>query len=288
LGVDSRSHFLLRSGWNQSAVRGACATPDRFAKQESSLPNFTFLFCGWQRLNRNSHYGCDADVATSPQSTRETSFMKVGKMAATETSRSKSLFFLGEDDHSAMMEREWSKDDLAKLADVRQAEATALGYIEYTIRCGPSRNWVAQAGVYIPGNSIIRFHSHVGSMQMGWNRYTDPTGKFIDNGERYRAESHLFTMHPDWNAFCFLVSTPTKAFINTGIPNYGASVGDLYTYWNIGAGDGGDCRTAFNDTDNNNSGQFLQVLRIESQRSFAMRHKNLKRSVKEGIHIGNG
>ena len=206
-------------------------------------------------------------------------------MAVKADSFSKSLFYLTDDEYTSLVEQDWSKDDVEKLSDIRMADVTTLGYIEYTIQCGPSRNWVKQAGVYIPGNSVIRLHSHVGSMQMGWSRYTDPTGRFIDNGERHRAESHHFTHHPDWNAFCFLVSTPTIAFRNSQIPNYAASVGDLYTYWTVKPENAGDCETAFNDTDSNNSGQFLQVLRIESQRSFALRHKNLKRA---GGIVDNG
>jgi hypothetical protein len=64
-----------------------------------------------------------------------------------------------------------------------------------------------------------------------------------------------------------LVGTPQVTLINYGIPRSGASVGDAY--WNIGANDGGQCRVAFNDNDNNNSGTFTQYLEVREARAFA-------------------
>ncbi len=199
---------------------------------------------------------------------------------------SNNLLYASASEFQALQSKEptncWGESDIKSLGD-RYQEFKALGYIEYTIKCNPSRNWIRQPGVIIPGNSIIRLYNYTGSMEMGWNRYVDPTGKFLDNGERLRAISPDFTASPDWNAFCFLVSTPTTVFKNTQIPNYGASVGDLYTYWTVDADDGGICETAFNDTDNNNSGAFLQILRIEPINTFIERNVNLL-----GTELGNG
>lgn len=168
-----------------------------------------------------------------------------------------------------------SEEEFKKLEDL----PLHLQYIERTINCGPRNVWVGQ-GFMIPGNSIVELHSHVGTMDNGWNRWADSTGKFTDNGEIFRARANFPTGDPpDWNAYCFLVASTSDRLRlmlrNTQIPNYGASVGSYGAYWDIGADEGGACQTCFNDEDNNNRGSFQQVLRYRSKANFYLLFRNL-------------
>jgi hypothetical protein len=128
-----------------------------------------------------------------------------------------------------------------------------------------NRNYENQNGVVIPGNSVIRLYSASGTIDMGWQRLVGPSGRFVDNGEILGPAGSDFT-RSGVNRYCMLVQTPKVFFLNTGVPNWGASV---EAYWNVGANDGGQVMVAFNDNDNNNSGTFNQFLEIREASAFA-------------------
>ncbi|MGN4253982.1 hypothetical protein ACTFO4_14295 [Bacillus cereus group sp. MYBKT14-1] len=196
----------------------------------------------------------------------------------------KSSFTIGsirKEDFYEMENKAWefSLLETEEVNKMKEVETLPLGLrrTERLINCRGTRNWVKQ-NFMIPGNSVVWLENHVGSIEMGWNRYVDPTGKFSDNGAILKADRSDFTVQ-DINAFCFLVASKTSdSYIylkNTNIPNWGASVGTATAYWKFEANEGGHCVTAFNDTDYNNTGYFEQRLVYTSQQDFFESHKHL-------------
>jgi hypothetical protein len=178
---------------------------------------------------------------------------------------------LSENDIDRLLSLDWSDDDKARLTKSTLGShwsglPTHLQRVEYDIPCGPSNDFI-RTGIIIPDNSIVFLSNATGSIQMGWNRLVDATGKFLDDGSVQRADINCRI--EGINAFCFtavILSSVAGILINSSIPNWGASVDGA---WQVPAGRGGEVWTAFNDSDDNNEGVFTQKLSFQPMSVYA-------------------
>lgn len=190
----------------------------------------------------------------------------------------KSLSKLRTKDIEYLMTLEWTEDDFKKMGSPRLENLPVhLRSLDFAISTRGNKGYVVQGNIVIPGSSVVQLYNPSGQMivgREGWPHPVDPTGKFT-NGAIYQAIDRR-CVQPSWNKFCMVVGTPSIDFLNTRIPNWGASIGDLNQYWVVGVNEGGKCVVAFNDdTDNDNHGYMTQIIRIIQGRDFAEMYAHL-------------
>lgn len=151
-----------------------------------------------------------------------------------------------------------------------------------------TKRWVPQAGVVIPGSSVVTLYGCEGTAKMGHDQHVPTTvdcrGFFVHSGQPHAQAADGDYPMPGMNRYCFLVGTFTGStlrvvFQNHGIPHFGASVGGPQPFavsWVLDANQGGQICTSFNDNnDSDNSGYITQRIEWRPVSSFLKWVENL-------------
>lgn len=182
---------------------------------------------------------------------------------------------------------EFSKEDLEELRGMRWSEEDReqfslpsldalplhLRFLDYGISTQGFKHWVKQGNIVIPGSSVVQLYAGQGALNVGVPQGpVTVTGHFSDGTVQGPAGGGF--PRPGWNKFCMAVASPSIAFYNTSIPNWGAS-GTTATsptdYWVVGVNNGGQCEVACNDdVDRDNRGSLAMIIRITQASDFAL------------------
>ena len=198
----------------------------------------------------------------------------------------------------------WSDDDVAHLLgehNVKQFLTLPLHLQNAPVIIGCwSHNWFN--AVFVPGtlkpmlcppSSIIALSGSEGAMNMGWgsNNLVSADGHFL-SGPNYpnswpQPANNKFLVDPPngtFNRYCFAVRVGSLILGNPNITSFGASVGSPGAYWAIGANQGGQIDTGFNDEDDNNSGTFSQTMTITAVSvAIALKANSMDQELREAV-----